>query len=174
MTKVSCVVVWDRDDYLLEAKRQFKNEKIYRSVTFNEKLIEDLTECNNKMFKDLRRGRHLSKKLLDCYSFKYKKACNLGKLYFPPKIHKRLYNLPGRSVISNCGTPTEKASEFFDNHLQPSVQNSWSYIRNSGDLIYRINRTENIPNDAVLVTAAVTGLHPCIPHVAGLKPLKNG
>ena len=48
--KGSCVVVWDRDDYLLEAERQLKSEKIYRSVTFNEKLIEDLTEGSNKMF----------------------------------------------------------------------------------------------------------------------------
>ena len=44
------MVVWDRDDYLLEAERQLKGEKIYRSVTFNEKLIEDLTEGSNKMF----------------------------------------------------------------------------------------------------------------------------
>ena len=48
--KGSCVVVWDRDDYLLEAERQLKSEKIYRSVTFNEKLIEDLSEGSNKMF----------------------------------------------------------------------------------------------------------------------------
>ena len=41
--KSSCVVVLDRDDYLLEAERQLKDEEIYRSVTFNEKLIEDLT-----------------------------------------------------------------------------------------------------------------------------------
>ena len=54
--KGSCVVVWDRDDYLLEAERQLKDEKIYRYVTFNEKLIEDLTECSDKMFTDLRRG----------------------------------------------------------------------------------------------------------------------
>ena len=49
------MVVWDRDDYLLEAERQLKDEKIYRYVTFNEKLIEDLTECSDKMFTDLRR-----------------------------------------------------------------------------------------------------------------------
>ena len=54
--KSSCFMVWDRDDYLLEAERQLKAEKIYRSVTFNEKLIEDLTVWSNKMFKDFRRG----------------------------------------------------------------------------------------------------------------------
>ena len=41
--KGSCVVVWDRYSYLLENERQLKDGEIYRSVTFNEKLIEDLT-----------------------------------------------------------------------------------------------------------------------------------
>ena len=41
--KGSCVVVWDRDSYLLENEKQLKDGEIYRSVTFNEKLIEDLT-----------------------------------------------------------------------------------------------------------------------------------
>ena len=42
------------------------------------------------------------------------KATNLGKLYLLLKIHKRLENVPGRPVISNCGTPAEKVSEFLD------------------------------------------------------------
>ena len=53
------------------------------------------------------------------FLYNYKNACNLGKLYLLPKIHKRLFNVPGRPVISNCGTPTEKASEFLDHHLKP-------------------------------------------------------
>ena len=37
-------------------------------------------------------------------------------MYQLPKIHKRLVNVPGRPVISNCGTAADKASEFLD-HL---------------------------------------------------------
>ena len=43
---------------------------------------------------------------------------NFGTLYLLPKIHKRLFDVPGRSVISNCGTPTEKYSELLDHHLK--------------------------------------------------------
>ena len=78
------------------------------------------------MFKNLRRECHLSVKQLNCYSFKYKNACNLGKLYLLPKIHKRLYNIPGKPVLYTCGTPTDKASEYLNNHLKPIIQNSWS------------------------------------------------
>ena len=43
----------------------------------------------------------------------------LCRLYLLPSIHKRLENVPWRSVISNCGVATEKISECVDFHLQP-------------------------------------------------------
>ena len=47
-------------------------------------------------------------------------------MYLLPKIHKRLVNVSGRPVISNCGTPTEKDSEFLDHHLQPIMKSGRS------------------------------------------------
>ena len=38
------------------------------------------------------------------FSFEFKKATNLGKLYLLPKIHKRLFDVPGPPVIPNCRT----------------------------------------------------------------------
>ena len=35
------------------------------------------------------------------------------KLYMLSKIHKSLSECPGMLMISNCGTSTEKVSEFF-------------------------------------------------------------
>ena len=69
--------------------------------------------------------------------------------------------------------PRKKASEFFNNHVKPIIQNTWSYIRDSGDFIDKINRIRNIPKGAILVTADVIGLYPCILHVAEMKALKN-
>ena len=135
--------------------------------------MEDLTECSNKMFKDLRRVGYLSEKQLNYYSLKYKKACNLGKLYLLLKIHKRLHNVQGRLVTSNCGTSTEKASVFLDNHLKPIMESSWFYIQYLGDFIDKINRIKNILKDAILVTTDVIELYPRMPHIIGLKALKN-
>ena len=90
-----------------------------------------------------------------------------------PKIHKRLSNVPGRPVISNCGTPTEKALEFLDNQLKEVMQNGWSYIKDSNNFIKKIKHKKNIPDNAILVTADVVGLYPSIHHEAGLRALKE-
>ena len=71
--------------------------------------------------------------------------------------HKRLENVPGRPIISNCKVPTEKASQFLDFHLKSIMQNGASYIKDLND----------VPNDALLVTADVVGLYRSIPHEAG-------
>ena len=90
-----------------------------------------------------------------------------------PKIHKRLYDAPGRPVLLNCGTPTEKVSEFLDNQLKKVMQNGWSHIKDSNHFIKKIKRLKNIPDKAILVTADVVGLYPSIPHEAGLRTLKK-
>ena len=90
-----------------------------------------------------------------------------------PKIHKRLSDVPGRPVISNCGTPTEKASEFLGNQLKEVMQNGWSYIKDSNDFMKKIKHLKNIPDNAILVTEYDVGLYPSIPHEAGLRALKK-
>ena len=75
---------------------------------------------------------HITEKGLKYFSYEFKKSCNLGKFYLLPKIHESLENVPGRRVISNCGTPTEKVSEFFDHHLKPVMQSVKPYIKDSG------------------------------------------
>ena len=102
-----------------------------------------------------------------------KKKTNLDKLYLLPKIHKQLHNVPGRPVISNCGIPTEKASEFLDFHLKPLMQSGWSYIRDSGDFIDKMKRIGKVPEGSFLVTADVVGLYPSIPHKEGILALKS-
>ena len=107
------------------------------------------------------------------FIYGYKKAFNLGKLYLLPKIHKRLSSVPGRPVISNCGTPIEKVSEFLDHHLKPILQNGLSYIRDSQHFLEKIKTIGSVPENAILVTADVVGLYPNISHQAGLKALKE-
>ena len=121
----------------------------------------------------MKRKGKITEKELKYFIINHKKAANLGKMYLLPKIHKRLYDVPGRPAISNCGTPTEKVSEFLDNQLKPVMREGMSYIKDSNDFMHKIRDLKDIPNDALLVTADVVGLYPSIPHEAGLQALKE-
>ena len=94
-------------------------------------------------------------------------------MYLLPKIRKRLINAPGRSVILNCGTPTEKASEFLDHHLQPIMKSGMSYIKDTSDFLSKLKNLKKVPNNAILATADVVGLYPNVQHNEGLEVLKK-
>ena len=79
-------------------------------------------------------------------------------------------NVPGRSVISDCGTPTET---FLGSQLKPVMQSSRSYIKDSRDFIKNITNIGTIPKDSILVTADIVVLYPSIPLEVGLKALEK-
>ena len=125
------------------------------------------------MFSSLRRKGFITEKELKSFTCECKKTTNFGKLYLLPKIHKRLFYVPGRPVISNCGTPTDKCSEFLNPYLKHVMEEGWSYIKNSGDFIKQINSLVSIPENAILVTADLVGLYPSTPHEVGLRALRE-
>ena len=49
--------------------------------------------------------------------------------YLLPKMHKCLYDVPGRPVISNCGYYSKSISSFLDIHLQHLAREVKSYIK---------------------------------------------
>ena len=123
--KGSFVVAWDRNHYLLEAERQLSDTKVFRDVSNSENILSKLSETSNKMFSNLKRRGFLTEKQMKYFTYEFKKATNFGKLYLLRMIHKRLHNVLGRPLISNCGCPTEKCSEFLDHHLKPIMQKGW-------------------------------------------------
>ena len=100
-------------------------------------------------------------------------ATNFGKLYSIPKIHKQLSDVPGRPVISNCGTPPDKCSEFLDHNLKNVTQKGWSYIKDFRNFIKKVNNLDSIPENAILMTADVVGLYPSISHGLDLRALRE-
>ena len=80
--------------------------------------------------------------------------------------------VPIRPVISNCGMPTEKVSEFVDFHLKHIMQNGWSHIRDPTDFINKIKNLKNISSKSILATADV-GVDPSISHESGLNAIKE-
>ena len=92
----------------------------------------------------------------------------LGRFYLLSKIHKRLYNVPGRPVISNSGYYTENISAFLEYHLKSISQKVKSYIKDTNDFLSKLNALPSLPEDTILCTLDVVGLYPNIPHKDGL------
>ena len=107
------------------------------------------------------------------FSDEFKNITNLGKLNLRPKIHKHLFDVPERPVLSNCGTATEKVSELLDHVLKAVMQQKGSYIKDSGDFIKKLKKIKEVANDAIMVTADVFGLYPIIRHDVGLEALRK-
>ena len=136
-----------------------EGKTVYKDINFKETILSDfITEKELKYFS---------------YDFGFQKTANLGKLNLLPKIHKRFYNVPGRPIISNCGTPTKKASEFLDFYLKFLMQSGWSYMRDPGDFIDKMKRPGKVPEGSLLVTADVVSLYPGIAHKEGILASKS-
>ena len=168
--KGSCVDVRDREDCLAEGYKQLSDTSTYVEVKkYNDKLLSQLTEKSTKFFKRLYNNKLIIEKEVKYFSCKTT-SC-LGKMYLLPKIHKRLSDVSGHPVISNCGTPMEKLSKFSDHHLQPIMKSGKSYIKDTVDFLEKLKNLGNVPSNAILVTANDMGLCPSIPQIAGLQAL---
>ena len=136
-------------------------------------MLSSLVDKSNKIFQSLSKKNYISEKELKYFSYNNKNATNLGKLYLLPKNRKRLFNVPGRPVISNCGTPTEKVSEHLDFCLKPFMQNGWFYVKYSSDFKNKIKKLGKLSGNITLATVDVEALYPSISLEDGLETLRE-
>ena len=156
--------------YLAEGYKQLSDSSTYVEVkNYKEKLLADITEKSNKIFKKLGNKKVVTQKELKHFPYSFKNTSCLCKMHLLPKIHKRLYNATGRPVMSNCGTPTEKMSEFLDHHLQPVMKRGKCYLKDSNHFLEKRKKLGKVPPNSILVTADVVGLYRSILHDAGVS-----
>ena len=67
----------------------------------------------------------------------------LGRFYFLAKNHKRLHDVRGIQVISNCSFYPGNISSCLDHHLQPLAQRVKSYIKDTNHFLNRIKKLES-------------------------------
>ena len=60
-------------------------------------------------------------------------------------------NPPGRPIASGIGTLTEYVSAFVDRELQPLLANIPSYIKDTTDLLIKLSRFDNLPDNTILL-----------------------
>ncbi len=88
-------------------------------------------------------------------------------------ISQRFTNLEthaGRPIVSSCGAPTERISEFVDYHVQPLVMQIPSYLKDTQHFLQRISNLGQVPSDSIL---DVSSLYTNIPHDESTEACKR-
>ena len=83
-----CVVVWDHEDYIAEVSKQLNDESVYKSVKFKDKILQDLAEKSNGIFKGLKQKCKISEKQLKYFTIEHKKLPIWGKCICFPRFIK--------------------------------------------------------------------------------------
>jgi hypothetical protein len=165
--KGGAVVILNKIDYINEANNQLKDKRTYTRLT------KDIT---------LDKQKEINEYLKECLERKwiseneYKYLCTYqprtALFYLLPKIHKPQRPPPGRPIVSACGSITEKISEFVDAIIRPYVQIQASYIKDTQDFLQKISGTQTRPS-TILATIDVSSLYTNIPHVDGIKAIRD-
>ena len=87
--KEYCAVVWDRNDYLIEAEKQLSDTKVYRDVSNTKNILSKLSEVNNKMFNSLKRGGFLTESKWNILLISLKKPLTSANYTFYLRSIKR-------------------------------------------------------------------------------------
>ena len=156
----------DKEDYLKEAHKDFSDKKVYEDVKNDPSILENtIFAAFNKI-----RGRcDLSSDNLE-YFFKDPK---FARFYLLLKINKRLHNVPGIPVISNCGYYTENSSSFLNYHFQPLAKKVESHIKDINYFLKRLKELGSLPKNAILCTIDVVSLYPNILHEEGIASIRK-
>lgn len=168
--KNNMCVIMNKSDYIKEGERQLN------SIYYTELHEFDIGQINSKIsniIESMNQKGVFDKTTYDFLS-DTKIISRVGRLYLLPKIHKLDNNIfksviadglckenispPGRPIISQNGSPTERISQYVDYFLIPIVNTHATYIRDSSDFILKMEGTI-LPTDCLLVSYDVTSLY---------------
>ena len=156
----------DRNRYIQEGYRQLNDANVYQRTDAT--AISDIERDISQLADQLHEDEVITE---DMHQHAVRKDTRPARFYLLPKVHKK--GVPGRPVISACGSATEGLSEIVDYFLQPYLPFIPSYIKDTDDFIRKIRNINVIPPGAFLVTIDVVALYPSIPHSDGLKALRD-
>lgn len=158
--KGGATVIMNRTDYRKEALRQLSNQKYYQRIN------EPRGHTNQIYIRD-RLQVLLFKGFIDLPTLHYlggPENFDVRQLYLLPKIHKPKDRWPspnmpeGRPIVSDTNSESSRIAEYIDSFLNPISSINFSHIKNSFELIAKIQHTSIGPS-TIFVTADVKSLY---------------
>ncbi|CAJ0968597.1 unnamed protein product [Ranitomeya imitator] len=162
------IVVMDKIKYTQEAYRQLYDTSIYTP------LDRDPTNTIKNLIKDTLM-KYCEEGVLDQKTCEYliKQNPITPVFYILPKIHKNLNNPPGRPIVASTESILSPISKFLEKILTPLIQQTPSFLLDTGKFLELIHNLTIIPKEAFLVTFDVKDLYTSIPHIEGIKSVRT-
>lgn len=156
--KGGATVLMDRETYINSIWEQLNNVEFYQEIpddpgkSISGLIQMVLVEASNLGYILETTAKSLTKSQYRTPTF-----------YTLPKIHKPGNPPPGRPIVSGCDSLLEPLSKFLDYFLQPLLLKTKSYLKDTQDLIDKIEDMI-LPENTVLLTLDVTALYTNIQH----------
>ena len=161
--KGSCVTVESRDDYVEAARKHLEDVTTYKlldhdpTLSIFRQIKADVTRWHLRG--TITRSQCLSVCRPDC-------LIRTQRFYTLKKIHKDPPQV--RPIVSGGSGPTETITQNVDHHLQPIVQGTASYLKDTASFLRVINET-HIEEEDWLATIDIKSLYTSIPHDRGIE-----
>lgn len=165
----------DRSMYVNEALRQLNNPDHYRALEApiypeSYPILRDiLTSLLNRKFINIKQFRFLSGD----------QKPSERKFYMLPKIHKDPATWsfpftmpPGRPIVSDCGSDTDRVADFIEHYLNPLSIKHPAYIKDTYHFI-DIVKNLTIPPNSFLFSLDVDSLYTNIDTKSGLAAVQK-
>lgn len=101
----------------------------------------------------------------------FPRATRIATFYSLPKVHKGIEPLKGRPIVSGVESLSQNCGIFIDKILSPFVQSLSSFVRDTTDLLQRIDGL-TIDPEHWLVSIDVEALYISISHNLSLKEVE--
>ncbi|MEY4046784.1 MAG: hypothetical protein RL284_335, partial [Bacteroidota bacterium] len=169
------VTVLDRSFYFEEAlsERHLGNRNTYlplKILPLSDTLVFSVTAILKKFNHFLNCHGTMSTFANDILANLHNQYVTPSNMYFIPKIHKSPIAL--RPICASIGSSTYIASKYLDILLQPIMKNIKSFIKNSSELVCKLESIQFSPN-CYLLEADVENLYPSIIIEDGLQSLRK-
>ena len=157
------ICIMSKLDYRSEGLRQLQDRGSY--LKLDNDISPDTAKMVHEVITDLYQSKDIDKataSYLDPLESLEKKT---PVFFMLPKIHKQPktgYRFIGRPVVSGCGSPLNRISEFIDHYLLPEVQRLTTYLKDTADTIRKIEAL-TLPDNIILATIDVVSMFTSVP-----------
>ena len=116
----------------MEAEKQLSCKEAYEEVSSDPSFV---IKTIHDTLKKIRRSGYILSNIVDYFNVENPK---FGRFYLLPKIHKRMCDILGRQMISNCDFYTDNISVFSDHQLNTIAGQIKSYMSNTNDILKKL------------------------------------